>query len=144
MGSKVGFEVYLLVFYAKFFPDFVPVSIDCTCGQIQQFRNFFRGLTLLDKVCCLNGEVVSLLSDDAGSLPKRSYGTMQTVSVRSFDGRAPIHVVEVAGECSFRFVTFTHSHSVLIEIIAAIMIDILYMELKLKAGPALTLPSISP
>ena len=51
MGSKVGFEVYLLVFYAKFLPDFVPVSIDCACGQIEQFRNFFRGFTLLNKIC---------------------------------------------------------------------------------------------
>ncbi|MDL1989121.1 MAG: hypothetical protein LWX08_16090 [Deltaproteobacteria bacterium] len=50
MVSKVGFEVYLLVFYAKFLPDFVPVSIDCTCGQIKKFRNFFRGFTLLRNV----------------------------------------------------------------------------------------------
>jgi hypothetical protein len=114
VGAKVNFEIYLLVFYAKFLPDMVPVSIDCTCGQIQNLRNCFRGSTLLNKICCLNGEVVSLLSDDAGSLPNRSYGTMQIVSVRSFDGRAPIHVVEVAGECSFCFATFTHSHSVLI------------------------------
>ena len=50
MGSKV----YLLVFYAKFLPDFVPVSIDCTCGQIQEFRDFFRGFALLNKICHLN------------------------------------------------------------------------------------------
>ena len=54
MSSKVGFEVYLLVFYAKFLPDFVPVSIDCACGQIEQFRNFFRDFTLPDKICYLN------------------------------------------------------------------------------------------
>jgi hypothetical protein len=52
--KKVGFEVYLLVFYAKFLPDMVPVSIDCTCGQIQQFRNFFSGFTLPNKIRYLN------------------------------------------------------------------------------------------
>jgi len=54
VGSKVGFEVYLLVFYAKFLPDFVPVSIDCTCGQIHEFCDFFSGFTLVNNICYLN------------------------------------------------------------------------------------------
>ena len=54
MGSKVGFEVYLLVFYAKFLPDFVPVSIDCTYDQIKKLRYLFCGFTLPDKICYLN------------------------------------------------------------------------------------------
>jgi len=49
----VGLELYLLVFYAKFLPNMVPVSIYCTCGQIQKFRNFFCGLTTLNKICYL-------------------------------------------------------------------------------------------
>jgi hypothetical protein len=56
----VGFEVYFLVFYAKFLPDFVPVSIDCTCGQIQEFRDFFCAFTLLNKICHLNFRVSEL------------------------------------------------------------------------------------
>ena len=50
MGFKVGLQLYLLVFYAEFLPDMVPVSIDCTCGQIQKFRNFFCSLTVLNKI----------------------------------------------------------------------------------------------
>ena len=53
-GKKVGSKVYLFVFYEKFLPDFVPVSIDCTCGQIHEFCDFFCGFTLLDKICYLN------------------------------------------------------------------------------------------
>ena len=55
MDFKVGLELYLLVFYAKFLPDMVPVSIDCTCSQIQKFRNFFCGLTVLS-----NGDEITL------------------------------------------------------------------------------------
>lgn len=32
----------------------VSVSIDCTCGRIQQFRYLFCGLTLINKICYLN------------------------------------------------------------------------------------------
>jgi len=50
----VGFEVYLLVLYAKLSPDIAPVKIDCTYGQIKKLRYLFCGFTVTDKIYYLN------------------------------------------------------------------------------------------
>lgn len=47
-------EVYFFVLYAELFPDIAPVKIDCAFGQIQDFRDFFCGFTMLNKIRYLN------------------------------------------------------------------------------------------